>query len=197
MLAGVAGLLVVVDLTCKAIATNALSDGQVVNLGLLQLRLAYNRGVAFGLGASVSPVVVLTVTGLATTALAVYAWQSAAAVRPIELAGLAMLLGGAVANLIDRVGDGVVTDYLHSGWWPTFNLADTFITLGAGLLIVAALLPPKDHGQSPGSDNSGGPGLAHTVRLPPPGSLASSALPSHSLCQCDEQGAVDRETSEE
>ncbi len=39
--------------------------------------------------------------------------------------------GGAAANLVDRAADGVVTDYLHSSWWPTFNLADTFIVLGA------------------------------------------------------------------
>ena len=161
-LAGVAGLLAVVDLACKAIVTNALADGQAVNLGLLQLRLTYNRGVAFGMGATVSPVVVVALTGLATAALALYAWRRAPAERSIAQVGLAMLLGGAMANLVDRVGDGVVTDYLHAGWWPTFNLADTFISLGAGLLIVAALLPPKDHGRSPGRDNSGGPGLAHT-----------------------------------
>ncbi|MDI3422275.1 signal peptidase II [Streptomyces luteolus] len=46
------------------------------------------------------------------------------------------------ANLIDRAADGVVTDYLHSGWWPTFNLADAFIVCG-GLLLVA--LSWRDH----------------------------------------------------
>ena len=45
--------------------------------------------------------------------------------------GLASVLAGAIANLVDRLDDGVVTDYLHSGWWPTFNLADVFITIGA------------------------------------------------------------------
>ena len=163
MLAGVAGLLAVVDLTCKTIVTNALADDQAVNLGLLQLRLAYNGGVAFGMGATVSPLVVVALTGLATAALALYAWRRAPAERSMAQVGLAMLLGGAVANLVDRVGDGVVTDYLHSGWWPTFNLADTFISVGAGLLIVAALLPPKGSGRSPGRNNSGGPNLAHTM----------------------------------
>ena len=143
-LAGVAGLLAVVDLASKTVATNALADGHVVDLGLLQLRLAYNRGVAFGLGASASPVVVLILTGLATAAMAAYAWKSAPAMGPIGLMNLAMLLAGAVANLVDRAGDGVVTDYLHTGWWPTFNLADTFISLGAGLLIVAALPRPRE-----------------------------------------------------
>ena len=42
--------------------------------------------------------------------------------------------GGAFANVIDRARDGVVTDYLHTDWWPTFNLADAFISVGAGHL---------------------------------------------------------------
>ena len=52
------------------------------------------------------------------------------------------MLGGAVANFIDRATDGVVTDYLHTGWFPTFNLADVFITGGAVVLIVATLAAP-------------------------------------------------------
>ena len=47
------------------------------------------------------------------------------------------MIGGAVANVVDRARDGVVTDYLHTGWWPTFNLADTFLVTG---FIVIALL---------------------------------------------------------
>ena len=40
------------------------------------------------------------------------------------------MIGGALANVIDRAGDGEVTDFLHTGWWPTFNLADTFLIIG-------------------------------------------------------------------
>ena len=47
------------------------------------------------------------------------------------------MIGGALANVVDRARDGVVTDYLHTGWWPTFNLADTFLVTGC---IVMALL---------------------------------------------------------
>lgn len=56
---------------------------------------------------------------------------------------LAAILAGALANLIDRAADGVVTDYLHTGWIPTFNLADTLITLGAALLVLATLRNPN------------------------------------------------------
>ena len=52
------------------------------------------------------------------------------------------MLAGAVANLADRGIDGVVTDYLHTGWWPTFNLADALITCAA----LAFLADPSNPG---------------------------------------------------
>lgn len=57
----------------------------------------------------------------------------------LRLAAFAAVFGGAVANLTDRAGDGVVTDYLRSGWWPTFNLADTAIVTGAILLVLSSM----------------------------------------------------------
>nr|WP_238985876.1 signal peptidase II [Kineococcus radiotolerans] len=104
--------------------------------GLLQLRLTYNPGAAFSLGAD-HPTLVVVVTGVLCAAIAVAAWWAAAHRPPLQLAGLAAVLGGAVANLSDRLDDGVVTDYLHSGWWPTFNLPDVAIVVGAALLVLA------------------------------------------------------------
>ena len=66
-----------------------------------------------------------------TAAVAVAAWRIAPRTNLAQRIGLAAVLGGATANLIDRVINGHVTDYLHTGWWPTFNLADTCIVLGA------------------------------------------------------------------
>ncbi|WP_255375872.1 signal peptidase II [Saccharomonospora sp. CUA-673] len=65
--------------------------------------------------------------------------------------GLAAVPAGAVANLIDRGVDGAVTDYLHTGWFPTFNLADVFITGGGALLVLASLRttsPSPDRSES-------------------------------------------------
>ena len=64
----------------------------------------------------------------------------------LRLAAFAAMLGGAVANLTDRARDGIVTDYLHSGWWPTFNLADTAIVTGAILFVLSSLGPPRAAG---------------------------------------------------
>lgn len=63
-------------------------------------------------------------------------WRTAPTASRLWGGALAAVLGGAAANLLDRAPDGQVTDYLHTGWWPTFNLADVFIVCG-GLLLVA------------------------------------------------------------
>ena len=84
-------------------------------------------------------------TRLLVMAVAVYAGHTAGHTGPTLArtgrVGLALVLGGAAANLIDRSVDGVVTDYLHTGWWPTFNLADITIVTGAGLLLLQSLRP--------------------------------------------------------
>lgn len=54
-------------------------------------------------------------------------------------AAAGLVMGGGVANLLDRAGDGTVTDFLSVGWWPTFDLADSSIVLGAALLVLAGL----------------------------------------------------------
>ncbi|NKY96662.1 signal peptidase II [Nocardiopsis alborubida] len=135
----VALALTAADLALKALAEDRLTGGPGPQLlGLLELRLTYNPGVAFSLGASMPAWVIVAVTGLITAALAAYAWYIAPAAPPLGRVGLAGMLGGALANLIDRGLDGVVTDYLHSGWWPTFNLADAFIVGGAVLLVLTS-----------------------------------------------------------
>ena len=125
------------DLTAKAWAQKQLS-ATGVELGPVDLRLGYNPGVAFSVGAEAPAWLVIAVTAAVTAAVAVFAWRASRHGGRAELAALALILGGAVANLADRAADGVVTDYLHTGWWPTFNLADTAIVIGAMLFAVTA-----------------------------------------------------------
>lgn len=132
-------LLAAGDLGLKAWASASLADGRAVNLGPIQLRLAFNPGVAFSLGANLPVGVVIGVAGLLVVGLAILAWRATStATAPARLA-LAVILAGAVANLVDRAADGMVTDYLHTGWFPTFNLADVFITGGAAALVLVSL----------------------------------------------------------
>lgn len=132
-------LLAAGDLGIKTWAAQALTDGHSIDLGVLQLRVAYNPGVAFSLGSTLPSWIVITATALITAGLAVFAWRAARTGGLVMRIGLAVVLAGAVANLIDRGVDGVVTDYLHTGLWPTFNLADVFITCGGALVVLLAM----------------------------------------------------------
>ena len=51
----------------------------------------------------------------------------------------ALTAGGALGNVIDRIQGGSVVDMLHTGWWPTFNLADVFICIGVAVLALSAV----------------------------------------------------------
>lgn len=125
-----------IDLGAKA-ASEAQLAGSTVDLGVLQLRLAYNSGVAFSMGDELPVGVIVAVTTIICLALIAYAWGRAPDAGRVERIAGGAVIGGAVANVVDRARDGVVTDYLHTGWWPTFNLADTFLVTG---FIVIALL---------------------------------------------------------
>ncbi|MGW5721467.1 signal peptidase II [Amycolatopsis sp. NPDC003865] len=142
-------MFLLVDLLLKWWAEADL-PGRVISLGLIDLRLAFNPGVAFSLGAGMPSWIVLTITGLISAGVAVFAWREAPKIPLAGSLGLAAVLGGALGNVIDRAGDGVVTDYLHTGWWPTFNLADVFIICGAGLLLLATAFQHRPAGQSDG-----------------------------------------------
>lgn len=144
MLVTTAAVAITVDLATKVWATTAMSDRGVDIPGPLDLQLAYNRGVAFSLFDGAPPVLMIALTGAVTVALGLMAWRG---VFPALPAGL--MLGGAVANLLDRLIGGSVVDVLHTGWWPTFNVADSFITVGAALLLLSSLRPEPDEQVSP------------------------------------------------
>lgn len=123
---------VVADALTKLAAVRWLTG--TVDLGVLDLRVTRNPGVAFSLGADQPAVVVLAFTGVAVLALAVAAWRG-------HLGGslpAGLVVGGGLANLADRAIGGSVVDLFDLGWWPVFNLADVFITTGVGLLLLAA-----------------------------------------------------------
>lgn len=127
------------DLGTKAWARTALADGPL-DLGWITLRLAENPGVAFSLGADAPAGVVPAITTVAVLVLAVMAVRGV--LHPPSAAGL--LLGGGLANLVDRFGDGTVTDMLDLGWFPSFNVADIALNVGVGLVLLVGLFGHHD-----------------------------------------------------
>ena len=107
-LTAMAVVLVATDLIVKAWASRALADGQLIDLALLQLRLAYNPGVAFSLGATLPGWVVFTATAGITAALAAYTWRAA---RTVVATGGA----SAQAKYGDRDGCVAEEDYYRNG----------------------------------------------------------------------------------
>ncbi len=113
---------------------------------VVRFTLGYNPGAAFGINVgSASRMVFTVLTLLALVALG-FMYRSTSADRRAEVIGLALVTGGALGNLIDRVRAGQVVDFIDVGigatrFW-TFNIADAGITVGAVLLAVALLRDP-------------------------------------------------------
>jgi signal peptidase II len=133
-----AAVLAGLDLTVKGIAQRAWETNPV-DLGLLHLQVSYNRGVAFSLGAALPGWIIITLTATLSAGLAVHLWRATPTGPRLNSLALAAVLAGATANLVDRSRDGAVTDYLDTGWWPSFNLADTFIVTGGILYALLSL----------------------------------------------------------
>ncbi|HXX39616.1 MAG TPA: signal peptidase II [bacterium] len=108
---------------------------RVVVPGLLSLTRRENSGVAFGLLAQL-PVPVTVAVALTVLAVVLYN-RNAWLVTSAGQWGLGLMIGGAFANITDRLRFGYVLDYLDVHVWPVFNLADTAIVVGAGLLVLA------------------------------------------------------------
>jgi len=118
--------------------------------GFVNLTNVRNTGVAFGLFASAGHVpTTLLLAGLSLAAflvVGVYFWKTPASQR-LLLFSLALVLGGAVGNLLDRLMSGAVTDFIDVYWrthhWPSFNVADSAITVGLVLMAIESLWPRR------------------------------------------------------
>ena len=142
---GVVAAIVAVDQLTKAWAVSALADGPVAIVGdTVELRLARNPGGAFGRFQGYTPLLALG----AIVVTVVLVRMARRATDRVTLAGLVLLLGGALGNLADRVFRapgflrGHVVDFVAVGWWPVFNVADSCITIGALILVLRTLRPP-------------------------------------------------------
>jgi len=143
---------VALDQGTKAVVVRSMELHEHLPLvdGLISLSHVQNRGAAFGLLSDAElPNQSLLLAALslgALLAIAVYFVRLPPSAWLPRLA-LALVLGGAVGNLIDRVRHGYVVDFVHVYWrehqWPDFNLADSAITVGVALLILDILLSPR------------------------------------------------------
>lgn len=131
----VAAVIVATDQVTKTLAVDHLSSGPVHVIGPLSLELAFNSGVAFSLGTGDTLPIILVAIGL----IVVVFWFLRGAPSNTIATGLGLVLGGAVGNLADRLfrgRHGAVVDFIHLGFWPTFNVADSSIVCGCVVLVI-------------------------------------------------------------
>ncbi len=141
----IAGLVFAGDQITKNIVKNSIPHDAVITVipGFFNIIHTENSGIAFSLFAGSSSswkmVLLIAVSVALLVAVVIVAWKS----REMKWktgVGLALILGGASSNLLDRIRFGQVVDFLdvyyRSYHWPTFNLADSAIVVGAGLLII-------------------------------------------------------------
>lgn len=127
------------DQLSKRWAIAFLSENGVTRLHpLLMVRETYNEGIVFGLFQGIGPLVGwLTIAVVA--GLFIYLTRVPREQRVLR-AGLALMIGGALGNLVDRITAGRVLDFLETPLRPgIFNLADTFIYLGIFLILLGSL----------------------------------------------------------
>ena len=133
----IAAAIIVGDLVTKWIIRARLDRGDAWPDPDWNVRIVHfaNTGAAFGILEGAGPLLVVT-SVVGVTLILVYLFNPGVA-SPLVRAGLALMLGGAIGNLIDRVGDGEVTDFIKFPEWPSFNVADSAITIGVIILVWA------------------------------------------------------------
>lgn len=138
VLAGlVAGLVVAVDQITKSLAVEHLPGHPVHLFASIYLLLQYNSGTAFSLFQGFGLWIVVVGIVLVSVLLVVSRWVRTA----VGSVGIGLMLGGALGNLADRVfrpNGGAVIDFIYTRYWPTFNVADACIVVGAVLLILSS-----------------------------------------------------------
>jgi signal peptidase II len=130
------------QLTKRLVTANLSLDEGLHVIGPFWIHHVRNSGIAFGLFASATAVVIV-LTGLAVAWMLVYFARSGAR-HPVLPVALGLVTGGSLSNLLDRVRLGYVTDFLDFRYWPAFNLADSFIVVGVGILLAALAVSDRE-----------------------------------------------------
>lgn len=155
----IAGMVVALDQLTKALVDRlmTLNESRPIVESVVRLTYVQNRGAAFGIlseaGLPYQSVLFSVVSLLALVAIALYAWRMPVQSRVPQTA-LALVMGGAIGNLLDRARLGYVIDYVDVYWgphhWPAFNVADAAISIGVALLVLDILRNPQAEEPEPG-----------------------------------------------
>ncbi len=126
-----------IDQASKAMVRVFIPQGKEgVSISFLRLRQVRNPGTAFGIIQGRSwPLFLASIAVFAVLLLVLWRWGKPGGA--LFQTGLGLIIGGAAGNIIDRIALGAVVDFIDVGFWPVFNLADTAIVIGLGLVLLA------------------------------------------------------------
>jgi signal peptidase II len=142
-LAAIALAAVAADQLTKQIVVSQLQLDEATHvIGPFWIHHVQNSGIAFGLFASATAVVIL-LTAAAVAWMLVFFARSGAR-HPILPVALGLVIGGSLSNLLDRVRLGYVTDFIDLRHWPAFNLADSFIVIGVAVLLFTLVAADRE-----------------------------------------------------
>ena len=137
-------VVIFLDLLTKSIAVKLLFNHDITLIpGFFDLTLVWNKGAAFGvLGQApefVRKLVLIFASGIAVIVAIIYSYKKRDQLHQIQLYALALITGGAIGNLYDRIFLGAVRDFIDihikNYHWPAFNIADSSITIGIILFV--------------------------------------------------------------
>jgi signal peptidase II len=142
----VAGLIILLDQATKIWIRSNLEFGAIYRPDLwitAYVRIVHwkNTGAAFGMFQNANPIF-MTLSSIVSLVIIYYFHQVPRNERVLRFA-MAMLLGGAVGNLIDRIYQGHVTDFVSVGVFPVFNVADASISCGVAVLFISMWLQER------------------------------------------------------
>jgi signal peptidase II len=142
---GIAAIVILLDQITKVTITKLFAYGESRPVtSFFNLVLAHNKGAAFSFLNAESgwQRYLFTFIGIAAALFIVYLLKRHAG-QKLFCWALALILGGAIGNVIDRIAHGYVIDfldfYVHGWHWPAFNVADSAICIGAGLFVLDEL----------------------------------------------------------
>ena len=133
--------------------------------GFFRITYVWNTGTAFGLFTGRGDI--LTVVSLVAVAILIFFYRHAGRESLIVRLAIGLQLGGALGNIVDRFRLGHVTDFIDVGPWPIFNIADSSIVIGIGLMVFY-LFVTRESREQPAESPAGQSSAQHlTGEIPP------------------------------
>lgn len=142
-----AAIVILVDQVTKQVIWARFNLGHHLDVipGVLRITLVKNSGAAFGMFEGGR--VIFIIASVIAVAVILYIGFRLPRRERLKRVLLGLILGGAIGNLIDRVYDGAVIDFIEMGlggyWWPVYNVADIAVSVGAVLLLLYVLFAPR------------------------------------------------------